>query len=145
MKARGIEPLCGSHEDDGLKWCIDASKKCIPKAEECACHGLGILGLSRTPRQLRLVNPCSLPGSAPSWIRQLHGRPLRQTPPDRLPNHYGQAKTTLARRMYSLDSTTIASPKILADAATPATSPSNSKARKSRYCRPKSTTSSVSF
>jgi sugar phosphate isomerase/epimerase len=65
MAHRGIEPvLPGYTEDDGFKWCADAIRRCLPKAEEC-----GVVlalenhwGLARTPEGLlRLLNSISSP------------------------------------------------------------------------------------
>jgi sugar phosphate isomerase/epimerase len=65
MKARGIEPvLPGYTEDDGFKWCIDCTEKCLPKAAEC-----GVLlalenhwGLTGKPEGLlRIVNALPSP------------------------------------------------------------------------------------
>lgn len=65
MKARGEEPvLPGYTESDGFKWCIDATRQCLAKAEEC-----GVIlalenhwGLSRTPSGLlRIVDAVNSP------------------------------------------------------------------------------------
>ena len=55
MANRGIEPVLSGHtEEEGFKWCIDAIRQCLGKAEEC-----GVIlalenhwGLARTPEGL---------------------------------------------------------------------------------------------
>lgn len=65
MKNRGEEPILeGYKEDDGFKWCIECTEKCLAKAEQC-----GVVlalenhwGLSRTPAgQLRIINAINSP------------------------------------------------------------------------------------
>lgn len=65
MKHRGEEPVLeGYKDDDGFKWCIECTEKCLAKAEEC-----GVMlalenhwGLSRTPAgQLRIINAINSP------------------------------------------------------------------------------------
>lgn len=65
MKARGLEPILpGYTEDDGFKWCIECTEKCLPKAAECGVTMAleNHWGLSRTPEgQLRIINAVSSP------------------------------------------------------------------------------------
>jgi len=65
MRQRGIEPvLPGYKEDDGFKWCIEATRQCLDKAEQC-----GVLlalenhwGLTRSPEGLlRIINEINSP------------------------------------------------------------------------------------
>lgn len=65
MKNRGEEPVLeGYKDDDGFKWCIECTEKCLAKAEQC-----GVVmalenhwGLSRTPAgQLRIINAINSP------------------------------------------------------------------------------------
>jgi sugar phosphate isomerase/epimerase len=65
MKARGEEPILpGYKEDDGFKWCIEATQKCVETAER---RGVILAlenhwGLSRTPEGLlRIVDGVKSP------------------------------------------------------------------------------------
>jgi len=65
MKARGIEPLpAGVTVDDGFKWCIDATQKCV---ELAAQRGVILAlenhwGLTNTPEgQMRILNAIESP------------------------------------------------------------------------------------
>ena len=65
MANRGLEPVLPGHtEEEGFKWCIDAIRRCLAKAEEC-----GVLlalenhwGLARTPEGLlRIIDAIPSP------------------------------------------------------------------------------------
>jgi sugar phosphate isomerase/epimerase len=65
MKQRGIEPILPGHtEDEGFAWCIESTRQCLAKAEQC-----GVMlalenhwGLSRTPEgQLRIIEALNSP------------------------------------------------------------------------------------
>lgn len=65
MRQRGVEPILpGYAEDDGFKWCIEATQQCLGRAEQC-----GVLlalenhwGLTRNPEGLlRIIDAINSP------------------------------------------------------------------------------------
>jgi len=137
MKARGIEPILPGATRRRLQMCIECLEKCIPKAEECGVvMGSKYWAQPHARGQLRLVECRAVSWLAPHDTGNFM-EDLTTNSADRSKTIYVQAKPTLAAANGTpWTSTTIASPKFCY-AATPATSPSNSKAKKIRYCRPK--------
>jgi L-ribulose-5-phosphate 3-epimerase len=122
MKNRGEEPVLeGYKDDDGFKWCIECTEKCLGKAEEC-----GVMlalenhwGLSRTPAgQLRIINAINSP-----WLGALMDTGnFLENPYDKLAviapkTVYVQAKTYYGGgEWYTLDLDYKRIARILADA-----------------------------
>jgi len=122
MKHRGEEPVLeGYKDDDGFKWCIECTEKCLAKAEQC-----GVVlalenhwGLSRTPAgQLRIINAINSP-----WLGGLMDTGnFLENPYDKLAliapkTVYVQAKTYYGGgEWYTLDLDYKRIARILADA-----------------------------